>query len=187
MEEDVARGQGDRYNRGAMAIHWIIAILIALNFVGGWAAGDLPDAEKAQALAGHKAMGLVILMLTGLRLVWRLFHAPPPLVESLKAWEAALAKVVHVLILMLTVALPLAGWALHSAYTGGGPVSIFGLFAIPGLPLAQDKASAALFRELHELFGTLLFILLALHIAAALKHQFADKDGTMRRIVPWGK
>ena len=186
MENTEQTVAGARYHGGAMLFHWLIAVLIALNFVGAWVAEDMPDAEKMQVLGNHKAFGMLILLLTALRIVWRILHAPPPLVDSLKAWEAALAKVTHGLILLLTIALPVAGWAMHSAFTGGKPVSFFGLFSFPGLPLAQDKGNAGMFHELHETFATLLLILLVLHVIAALKHQFVDRDGTMRRMLPWG-
>lgn len=175
-----------RYSLGAIAFHWAIALLIALNFIGAWSSEDLEGAEKAYAMAGHKAMGLLILALTVLRIVWRITHAPPPLRETLKAWEVALAKVVHGLLYLLMLGIPMAGWAMHSAFSGGKPVSFFGLFDIPGLPLAADKATAGIFHEMHEVFAALMLLLLALHVVAALKHQLLDRDNSMRRMLPWG-
>jgi len=110
--------QAQRYSLGAMALHWIIAVLIALNFIGAWVADDAPRAEKLQMMASHKAMGLLILALSLLRLVWRLVNRPPALLESLKTWEAALAKVTHWLFYFAMIAIPLAGWGLHSAAMG---------------------------------------------------------------------
>ncbi len=73
-----------RYSTGAIILHWVIAILITLNYIGAWSAEDLPAAEKAYAMAGHKAFGITILVLTVLRIVWRLTHRPPPLSPTLK-------------------------------------------------------------------------------------------------------
>jgi cytochrome b561 len=182
MEQGITAAR--RYSLGAIAFHWIIALLILLNFLGAWESHDLPPAEKAYAMAGHKAFGMTILTLSVLRLLWRLTHRAPPLLETLKSWEAALAKVTHWLFYFLMIAIPSAGWAMHSAFSGGKPVSFFGLFAFPGLPLAQDKEMAGLFHELHESLATLMLFLLALHVAAALKHQFYDHDGTFRRMLP---
>lgn len=173
-----------RYSRGAIAFHWIIALLIAGNFAGAWLAEDLPKAEQMEMMGYHKAFGLLVLALTIARIAWRLTHQPPPLVETLKAWEAALAKVLHALMYFLMLAIPLAGWGLHSAFSKGQAVSAFGL-AVPALPVGSDKPTVGMFHELHEVFATLMLVLFAVHVAAALKHHLVDKDGTMRRMVPW--
>jgi cytochrome b561 len=181
MDNTVAQ---KRYSLGAMAFHWVIAILIILNFVGALEADELEGAEKAWAMAGHKAFGITILVLSLMRIVWRLTHRPPPPAESLKSWEVALSRVVHWLFYFLIVAVPLAGWAQHSAATGGAPVSIFQMFDFPGLPLAKDKATFGVFHEIHEILAFLMAGLLVLHILGALKHQFIDKVPSLGRMFP---
>ena len=176
-----------RYSLIAMAFHWLLAALVFLNFFIAWSAEDLPDAEKGRMMGNHMAVGLTVLMLTVLRVAWRIFYRPPPLVETLKAWEVALARVTHFMFYVLMLALPLAGLVMVSAFSGGHPVSYFGLFDFPGLPLAKDKAMSELFHELHEVFATLMLLLIVLHLAAALKHLFVDRDATMRRMLPWGR
>jgi cytochrome b561 len=161
--------------------------MILLNFIGAFEAEDLPRAEKMVAMAGHKAMGISILVLSVLRLVWKLIHPSPPLVETLKSWEAALAKVTHWLFYFLMIATPLAGWSLHSAASGGKALTWFGQFDIPALPVGADKPTVGMFHELHEMFAFAMLLLLVLHVAAALKHQFVDRDGTLRRITPFMK
>lgn len=175
-----------RYSRGAIALHWIIAILIILNFAAAWVAEDLHKEDAMQVMGNHKAIGILILLLTVVRIIWRLTHKAPPLLESLKAWEAAVAKVTHALFYFLMLAVPVAGWGLHSAYGQGKPVSLFGLFDFPALPVGSDKPTIGLYHELHEVFATLMLVLFVLHIAAALKHQFVDRDGTLRRMLPGG-
>jgi cytochrome b561 len=175
-----------RYSRGAIILHWLIALLIIGNFVGAWISEDLPRDQKIVMMGYHKANGILILLLTLVRIGWRFTHRPPPLLESLKAWEAALAKVTHTLFYLLMLAVPLAGWGLHSAFGKGKPVSMFGLFDFPALPVGSDKGTIGLFHELHEVTATAMLALFVLHVVGALKHQFADRDGTMRRIAPWG-
>jgi cytochrome b561 len=177
---------GGRYSLGAIAFHWVIALLIALNFAAAWIADDYPRAQAQQIMANHKAIGINVLVLSVLRLIWRLIHKAPPLLESLKPWEAALAKVVHWLFYVLMIALPLVGWAMHMAETGGLPVRWFGLFDVPGLPVAKDKHLGDLFGDMHAFLATLMLGLAALHILASLKHIVIDRDGTMRRMLPWG-
>ncbi len=175
-----------RHSLGAMVFHWAIAALIALNFAVVWIAEDIPKAERGPVMDNHFAIGLTVLMLAVLRILWRMAAPPPPMVETLKAWEVAVAKVTHGLLMLLTLALPLAGWIMVSAFSGGKPISYFGLFDFPGLPLAQSKDTGGLFHEMHEVFATLTLALVALHVLAAFKHMIFDRDGTMRRIVPWG-
>ncbi len=184
---DTTNNSAARYSRGAIALHWIIALMIMLNFVLAWVAEDLPDEQRYALIGNHKAVGITILLLTLLRIVWRLTHQAPPLVETLKAWEAALSRVTHALFYVLMLAIPVAGWALSSAFTKGKPISIFGLFDFPALPVGSDKPTVSMYGELHEIAATIMLVLLALHIGAALKHQFIDKDGTVRRMVPWLK
>lgn len=174
-----------RYSRGAIALHWIIALLIATNFALAWIAEDKPKEAAQQLMANHKAIGISILLLTLVRIAWKLTHKAPPMVETLKAWEAALAKVTHGLLYLLMLAIPVAGWGLHSAFGKGQPVSMFGIFDFPALPVGSDKPTIGMFYELHEITATLMLVLLALHVGGALKHHFMDRDGTMRRMLPF--
>jgi len=176
-----------RYSRGAIALHWLIAVLILLNIVAAFVSEDMSKADRAIVMGNHKAIGITILILTLLRIVWRLTHKAPPLMESLKAWEAALARVAHAGFYFLMLTLPVTGWALSSAFSKGKPVNLFGLANVPALPVGFDEPTVDMFGELHEVFGYLMIALLVLHIAAAVKHQFLDKDQTMRRMVPWLK
>ena len=175
-----------RYTRGAIILHWLIALLIIGNFIGAWIAEDLPRDERMVIMGYHKATGIVILLLTLVRIGWRLANRPPALVDTLKTWEAALARVTHLLFYVLMLAVPLAGLGLHSAFAKGAPVSLFGLLDFPALPVGSDKPTIGLFHELHEVTATAMLVLLGLHVAAALKHQFLDRDGTMRRMSPFG-
>lgn len=176
---------GARYSRVAVIFHWLIALLIVANVAGAWLSEDMAKPDRAAIMALHKASGIVILLLTLARIGWRLAHKPPPVVETLKAWEAALARVTHWLFYFLMLALPLTGWAMVSGR--GKPISIYGLFAMPALPVGPDKATSGMFREMHEVLGNLIVALFVLHVAGALKHQFFDRDATMRRMVPFLK
>lgn len=180
-------GSVERYSRGAAILHWLIALLIIGNFVGAWISEDMPRDQRMVMMGYHKATGILIMLLTVVRIGWRLTHRPPPLAETLKAWEAALARVTHSLFYVLMIAVPVAGWGLHSAFSQGKPVSIFGLFDFPALPVAADKATQGVFHDLHELTATAMLVLFVLHVGGALKHQFIDRDGSMARIGLFGR
>ena len=176
-----------RYSRGAIILHWLIALLIIGNFIGAWTSEDLPRDQKMIMLGFHKATGVVVLLLTFVRIGWRLVNPPPPLLDTLKTWEASVAKVSHGLFYVLMLAVPLAGLGLHSAFGKGKPVSMFGLFDFPALPVGSDKPTIGLFHELHEVTATAMLVLLGLHVLAALKHQFLDRDGTMARMLRFSR
>lgn len=178
-------GRG-RYGAVAIALHWLIAGLIGLNYVAAWVAEDMPKEAAAKVMGNHMAFGITILVLSVVRVAWRLVNRGPALLPMAR-WETVLAHAVHGLLYLLMLAIPLAGWAMHSAWTGGEGVSMFGAFTFPGLPLAQDKHLAEdVFGALHEVFATAMLGLMILHVLGALKHQFIDKVPELQRILPWG-
>ncbi|PKB25095.1 cytochrome b561 [Novosphingobium kunmingense] len=172
-----------RYSRGAVILHWLIAVLIVLNFVFAFMAEDKPREEALAIMANHKAIGILILLFTVLRVVWRLTHRPPAPLADLKPWELALSRVVHFLLYLFMLAVPLGGWATHSAWSGGQPVNLFGLIDWPGLPFAASKTLGETFGEMHEVGAFSMAALVVLHIAGALKHRIVDRNpDTLRRI-----
>ena len=107
-----------RYSTGAIVLHWLLAVLIALNFAAVWVAEGMPKAQAAQIMGNHKAIGITILIVTLVRIFWRVTHRAPPFAPTVKPWEAALARLTHASMYVLMIAIPLMGWALHSAFTG---------------------------------------------------------------------
>ncbi|QKG69886.1 cytochrome b [Erythrobacter mangrovi] len=174
-----------RYSTGAMIFHWLIAILVIMNWRIAETAEHLEGADKLVVFGYHKAWGMLILALTVGRLLWRWSHPVPPLPSGLKAWEAKLARTVHVIFYVLLVALPLGGW-LASSY-GGRPVDFFGMFTIPVLPVGENKDLSKSIFDAHATGGSIFIYLIGLHILGALKHTFIDKNGGIFRMLPFGK
>jgi cytochrome b561 len=174
-----------RYSTGAMIFHWLIAILVILNWQLAERAHELKGAEMAATFGYHKAFGMLILALTVGRLLWRLSHPVPPLPSGYKAWEATLARSMHVIFYVMLVGLPLGGW-LASSY-GGRPIDFFGLFTIPTLPVGENKDLSKAIFEAHHTGGGILLYLIALHVLGAIKHTFFDKDGGVFRMLPFGR
>ena len=186
-------GPRTRYSAMAIAFHWAIAILV-LGLIGSgwWMTGAIRDPAR-QAVAYdvyqlHKAFGLCVLLLTLGRLAWRLTHRPPPLPAHMSAIERIGAHGAHVLLYALTIAVPMLGWAMVSTSPLGFPTVPFGLFEWPHLPLLRpgdDPATVeAGFKLGHEVLAYLAAALVALHVTAALKHQFVDRDGLLGRMLP---
>lgn len=173
-----------RYTRVAQILHWLIATLIVLNIAAAWIAEGQDDATATQIMTKHLAIGLTVLALSVGRLVWRLMHRPPPFAPNVKPWERALAHVVHYSFYALMIGLPLIGLAAHSAFSGGKPVSYFGLFQIPAFPMAMNRANGEFWGGLHGVLAWGMIGLLALHVAGALKQHFIGRDGELWRMIP---
>jgi cytochrome b561 len=174
-----------RYSRVAAWLHWIIAALIVLNLLLGFFHEDFDKPVRAAMMNVHKATGLTILALTLARLGWRLAHRPPPFDPVMKGWEAGLARTVHWLFYLLLVALPLSGWILVS--TNGRATGWFGLFQVAPLPVSRAEDVHDLFEEVHELLGYGVLVLLALHLAGALKHHLEGHRHLVGRMALWAR
>jgi len=171
------------YSTGAIILHWLIATLIIANVAIVWGAHNVfPKADHKLLMGLHKEFGISVLALSVLRIVWRLTHRPPPLSGALRPWERGLAHATHTLFYLLMVGIPLTGWLLISA-SSFNTVNMFGLFTLPPLPVSGHGVHETL-EGIHEKLGWLIVILLGLHVAGALKHQFLDRDATLGRMIP---
>lgn len=170
-----------RYSRVAAALHWLIAALILTNIALGWIASLTEGAWHRITLDPHKAIGICVLALSLARLAWRLYCPPPELAPGKAAWERPLAAAVHAAFYFLIIATPLAGWWLSSAVPTPHPIMIFGL-EVPMLPVAKGMAFAKGAGGLHEKLAWTLAALVALHVAAAVKHTVVDRDGLLSRM-----
>lgn len=175
-----------RYNGLAMALHWLLGLSILALFGVGVYMADLPFTPMRLKLYNwHKWAGMSLLILSVLRLLWRLTHRPPALPHSITqrmpGWQLWAHHAVQNLMYGLFFAVPLIGWAYSSA--AGYPIVLFGQLPLPDL-LAPDKELAELIKPLHALSAFALLGLAGLHIAAALKHHWIDRDGLMDRMLP---
>lgn len=171
-----------RYTRTAVALHWLLAAaILAALAVGAWVDGLPLSPLKLKGVNAHKWAGIVILALSLLRLGWRLAHRPPAS-PPMPAWQARAASLTHAGLYLLCLAVPLAGWSYSAA--AGFPVVLFGIWPLPD-PVGRDRALADLLRSVHATLAWGLAVLVVLHVAAVLKHQFVDRDGLLGRM-RWG-
>jgi len=193
-----------RYSNGAIILHWTIALLVIYNLTTGLLHDVLPKA----AFQFHVSSGITILVLTVLRIIWRLTHKPPPFLPMAQ-WEKGLAHIVHFCLYLVMLAAPLTGWAMLSAHAdkprpviAGAPAAapakpyqilIWGLVPLPKLKPITDianrpdgaaklKDAHATFEGRHEAIGFIFLGLLILHIAGALKHQLIDRRRQLARM-----
>lgn len=168
-----------RYTTPAIVLHWTIAVLIVgMLGVGTWMTDLKVSPTKISLYTWHKWMGLTVLLLVLIRLGWRLRHSAPALPAGLPNWQLLAAKMSHIALYVLMLAMPITGWLQNSA--AGFPLTWFGLFKVPAL-IARDKASFAFWQQTHEVLAMVLMVLIAVHLLAAIKHALA-RDGVFSRI-----
>jgi cytochrome b561 len=181
-----------RYTGVAIALHWLIAVLIGANLLLIWWVDDWPKDWERPIIDLHKSIGLTVLGLVLLRILWRLGHPAPPLPETYSRWERIAAHAAHIGLYLLILAIPLSGWIHDSAWKGGPthPLTLFGVipwFRIPMIanqdPDTKEKLHS-LFFAMHQTLAWVLYGLFILHVGGALKHQWFDKEPELQRMLP---
>lgn len=173
----------ERYGLIAQLFHWVIVVLVILQFVLGFTAHGLPiSLERLILLARHKSIGITIFVLVVLRLIWRLYSKPPPLPPSSHPFSNTAARLSHALMYALLLAMPPVGWLLSSA--SHLTVAWFGLFSLPNL-VGPDKRLANAMLLTHESMAWLLLATITVHVLAALWHHFLLKDTVLLRMLPF--
>ena len=174
-----------RYHPLSIGLHWLMLLL----FVGVYGSMELRELfEKGTPLrdafkSAHYMLGLLVLVLAGVRAAARLAFAAPPITPAPSARMQLFAKLGHLALYALMLGMPLAGWLILSA--GGKPIPFFGL-NLPPL-VGENKELARTIREVHEVVGNLGYALIAGHALAALYHHRVLHDSTLRAMLPWGQ
>lgn len=173
----------NRYSTVSLILHWLIAVLILAQvlLITAHEATEGPLAREFVQI--HKASGMLILILTLVRIGWRIANPALPLPDTMKRWEKVAARATHILFYVFLIAMPLTGWAAVSAR--GAELSWFGLFDWPLLPIGGGREAYRSIIDIHGIVVKGLYVLIALHVVGALKHQFIDRDNVLHRMIPW--
>ena len=180
------------YSAGAITLHWLIAALVLTNIGLAWYFNALPHALRSPPTQLHKSIGITILILSLARVAWRLANPPPPLPAAMPAWERLAAQTLHTLFYVFIIVMPLSGWAYVSAspLIKVHPTVLYGLvpwpaFPFPGLDADGVHAAGRAAHRIHTSLALVAYAMIALHVSAALKHQFFDRDEVLGRMIPW--
>ena len=175
-----------RYSLTAIGLHWVLALALLAIFGVGLYMADLPfSPQRVKLYNWHKWAGVCILALSLVRLGWRLSHRPPALPQAIALampqWQKRVHSGVQYAMYALFFVVPLVGWAYSSA--AGFPIVVFGVLPLPDF-VPVDKALAELIKPWHELTAFALMGLAGVHVAAAIKHHWVDRDGLLQRMWP---
>jgi len=174
------KSTADNWGRGARALHWTMAALIAAQATLGWIADELERTPlRADLMTAHKSLGITLLALLLVRLAWRLVDRRPALPRTVPPWSDRAARAVHALIYVTLLGLMLSGWL--AASTTILPWQLWWLLPGPSIA-APDPGLHELAENLHALSLWGLIGLLVLHVGAALKHHFIDRDAVLTRM-----
>ncbi|MBE3031711.1 MAG: cytochrome b [Actinobacteria bacterium] len=180
------RGAPDHgaYTKPAIAMHWIVALLIFAAFGLGLYMTDIPGftPTKLKLFSYHKWIGITVLIFAVLRVLWRLTHPAPAPVQGMPKWQHAAAEAAHIGLYLLILAVPLTGYLLSVA--AGVKVVYLGLWELP-MPFDKSDALKDIFGIAHEWLNWTMAAIVVVHILAALKHHVVERDGTLRRMVPF--
>lgn len=172
----------EQFGSIAKFFHWIIALIVlAMIPFGFWMTGLEFSPEKLELYMLHKSFGMLVLMLAGLRILWRFSNKTPKHLSTHTSLEKFLAKVIHILLYIGIIGMPLSGWLMTSA--GNYANVFFGLFDIPHI-LPQDQEQFKLLKDIHEYTAIALICGIGLHFIGAAKHHILDRDETLKRMAP---
>lgn len=178
--------KSERYTGPAMALHWLIAVLIIGGFWLGWVMTDIHGftPTKLKYYSWHKWIGVTVFALAWLRVLWRLTHRPPPLPAGMPKLQRIASEAVHGLLYVLMIVIPASGYLYSSA--AGIQVVYLGVFPLPTL-IDPDTHLRVILRLVHIWLNYSLLGIFGLHILGVIKHVVIDRDGLLARMVPFLK
>ncbi len=170
------------YTGMAKTLHWLIALLLSALLALGLYMHDLPlSPQKLQLYSWHKWAGVTTFLLVIVRLAWRILHRPPALSWRMSRLQRWAAHIGHGALYVLMLVIPLSGWLMSSAK--GYQTVWFGILPIPDL-VAKDKALGDALSIVHTSLNWTLIVMMLVHIVAACKHHFVDKEAMLNRMLP---
>lgn len=170
------------YNGFAKLLHWLVVVLLAVQFAVAWTMPDIHrDTKPVDLIAWHLSIGMTILLVVIVRLGWRAMSTVPPPPARLSAPLRILSRATHAVLYAVLIAMPVLGWI--NADSRGWSVRLFGMFPLPSL-VQSGSGWGHDMGDVHQIVAWVLLGAAGLHVAGAVYHQFILKDATLRRMLP---
>ena len=176
------RNTPDDYGLISKLLHWLIAAVM-IGLIGvGWYMVQLSDEDVLywRLLDLHEAAGVGLLVLFPLKALWMVVSPNPRFLPTLAQWERYLATAVRWLFIFAMLAIPLSGFLFVA--TNGEAVKLYHLITIPDIG-SPGKVTRDLLSDVHYYVSYGCAALVMLHMLAALKHHFLDKDATLHHML----
>lgn len=175
-----------RYSNVAVALHWITALVVLAQVVIGFTFAEFMEKgpERSALFAWHKTLGALILVLTLIRLAYRLANPPPPFPPGLPKWRKTAATLNQYAFYFLLIVLPVTGLIAVSGMSPGGMTNLVGGISIPVIP-GISKSAGATSGDLHGILVYTTLALLVIHVSAAIFQQFIEHDPVAGRMPPF--
>jgi len=177
------------YDILSRAFHWLTAIVVTIAFIlGPEGFGRLMRAGTDPAtridIVWHETLGVLVFVLTVLRLLWVAFRPAAPQVP-MSNWMRMASKLVHLVLWAMLLALPVS--AFLTLGSEGHPLTLLGGTRVDHFPAIANSPMAKLadWGEVHEFLGNAIMWLAGLHAAAAIFHHFILKDGVLSTMLPY--
>jgi cytochrome b561 len=163
-------------------MHWLMLLLITAVYALMEFKNIFPKGTPGRDAMKqwHFTLGLLVFILAWPRLILYALSPKPLIAPAPPAWQEKLAGAVKILLYILMIGLPFAGWLALSA--GGGSIPFFGL-DLPAL-MSENKDLSKKIKDVHEIAATAGYFVIGLHAAAALFHHYRMRDNTLLRMLP---
>lgn len=170
------------YGLIAKLLHWLSALtVIGLFAVGFWMVDlDYYSQWYQTAPHWHKSIGILLLLATIFRIVWRITNQTPQPEISHSTTVKKLSSGAHYLLYIMLLTVMCSGYLISTA--DGRAIEVFDWFSIPALGTLFENQED-LSGLIHEYVAYTLIGLALLHAIAAIKHHVIDKDNTLRKII----
>jgi cytochrome b561 len=165
--------------------HWVITLTLLGQIPLAWYMIELPmSPDKFATYALHKSIGMTLFTLAVLRVLWALWSSRPALPDTMPRWQVYVSKFVEFMLYLLVIVMPVTGWLMSSA--ANTPVSVWGWLTLPDLVEPNEKLMETL-KLVHETQSIALMTFAGIHVLAALKHHFVDRDNVLLSMLPFVK
>lgn len=161
-------------------LHWLTGLAFLIVLCIGVSLDYIPKGpDKGTIIGIHKSIGAIVFVIATLRIIWRFKEGSIPSLSSEPSWQDKASTGVHHLLLLATVLMPLSGMVMSVA--GGRNLDIFGFVIFTAGEKMPELGSIA--HSIHHYAGFTVLAIVLIHIAAALKHHFIDKDHVLSRML----